>query len=166
MNIGRAKYGNDKSHSEAGKEPNGSKLLRQFPVSGTDQSGNVVAGANADHKGQCLDDGHGRKNNAHGTGGAGPELTYKKSIRHVVDGSHQHTDDGRNGQLRDHASYRRMGHFIVLVMCFFCLFHDNISCLNRSVRYSLYHHLDNDAMPNPCNSFILLFSFCYLPTRT
>lgn len=67
--------------------------------------------------------------------GAGPKLTYKKSIRHVVDGSHQHADDGRNGQLRDHASYRRMGHFIVLVMFFFCLFHDDNLLSSRSAHY-------------------------------
>ena len=99
MDICRTKYSNHKSHAKSRKETDGCEFLRQFPVSGTNQSGNVVAGANADHKGQCLDDGHGRKNNAHGTGGAGPKLTYKKSIRHVVDGSHQHADDGRNGQL-------------------------------------------------------------------
>ena len=128
MDIGCAKHRNHQPHTKSGKETDGCKAFCQFPVSGSDQSRDVVAGADADHEGQCLNDGHCGKNNAHGTGGTGPELTYKKSIRHVVDGCHQHTDDGRNGQLRDHASYRRMGHFIVLVMCFFRLFHDNISC--------------------------------------
>ena len=75
-------------------------VFAQFP-------GDKVAAAVAKKEPNGLDNGHQGEHHTHGTGGwVAFQHANEKSVRHVVKGSHQHTDDAGQGQPADQATDR------------------------------------------------------------
>lgn len=96
---------------------------------GTKGTGHIVAASHSDHKCQCLYNGHGRKDNAYSTGGAGSQLTYKKCVSHVVNRADQHTDNSRRRKLWNDMADGGVCHFVILIMLFFSMTHINFSLI-------------------------------------
>ena len=83
--------------------------------------GDIVARAVAAEKAEGLDNGHQREDDAHRGGGAGVDFADEEGVGHIIEGCHQHTDDGRHRQLTDQLRDGGLGHSIkFLFSLFFC----------------------------------------------
>ena len=112
MDVETAQNKDADSHDQGEKEANGNIDPGAFIIAAAQSSRQICATSHANHKGNRLEDRHGRKNNANGCGGFCADLTHKIGIGHIVNGCNQHGNDGWDCKAGNDLSQRSLKHHL------------------------------------------------------
>ena len=87
-----------RSDKQGKKEAGGCHLLGTLRFLRPQLTGDVAPRTMTEEESHSLDNGHHRKHDTYGSRRLGIYFTHKIGICHVVEGRHQHADDGRHSQ--------------------------------------------------------------------